>query len=49
MAHEYLPPGKTHDCETKIRLTEADHDLLLALARKQDIPPAVLARALILS
>lgn len=37
-----------HIEEFKIRLTPADGDLLRALARKKGIPPAVLARAMVI-
>ena len=36
--------GPIHDIEFKIRLTEADADLLVAIARREGIPPAVLGR-----
>lgn len=50
MAHQtgtYVPPNKTHSEETKIRLTPGDDALLRAIAQKSDMPPAVLARMLV--
>lgn len=41
------PEAQLHVRERKVRLRPEDDDLLLALARKLDIPPAVLARKLI--
>ena len=38
-----------HDYETKIRLTQAHHELLVALARMRDLPTAVLARQLVVA
>lgn len=37
-----------HIEEFKIRLTPADAELFRALARKKGIPPAVLARAMVI-
>jgi predicted DNA binding CopG/RHH family protein len=36
-----------HDIEVKVRLTEADADLLKAIANREGLPRAVLARMLI--
>lgn len=36
-----------HEIEIKVRLTEADARVLLAIARREGIPPAVLARSMI--
>jgi len=41
------PERKLHVRERKVRLRPEDDDLLLALARKLDVPPAVLARKFI--
>lgn len=38
------PERELHGCELKIRLKPDDRALLVALARKLDLPPAVLAR-----
>jgi hypothetical protein len=38
------PEQDLHVCELKVRLLPADRALLVALARKLDLPPAVLAR-----
>lgn len=47
MSGNYVSTKDTHDREVKVRLTETDADLLMAVARKLGIPPAVLARSLI--
>lgn len=41
------PERNLHVRERKVRLKPEDDDLLLALARKLDVPPAVLARKFI--
>lgn len=44
MAH-YVSTKDVHDCPHKIRLTEQDDALVRSLARRMDVPPAVLLRA----
>lgn len=43
----YVSTRDVHDREIKIRLTDADANLLIATARKLGIPPAVLARSIV--
>ncbi|WP_295585570.1 hypothetical protein [uncultured Lamprocystis sp.] len=38
-----------HIAEFKLRLKPADADLLRALARKRDVPPAVMVRAIVIA
>jgi len=40
--------NRLHDCETKIRLTERDDELLKQLSWRTDTPAAVLARRFLL-
>lgn len=44
MAH-YVSTRDVHECAHKVRLTEADDELVRALARRQDQPVAVLLRS----
>lgn len=43
------PEARLHIHEIKVRLTPVQRERLLALARARDIPPAVLARELLLA
>ena len=42
-----IPIHEQHICELKVRLVEADFELLEAISKKSGIPKAVIARALI--
>lgn len=43
----YVSTKDLHTEEVKVRLKEKDRDLLEAIARREDVPPAVIARRLI--
>jgi len=47
MARPTLPESELHERSFRVRLKDDDANLLLALAKKADIPPAVLLRAMI--
>lgn len=47
MARPKSPESDLHNESIRVRLKEADYNLLIALAKKADIPPAVLLRTLI--
>jgi len=42
-----LSPEEIHDRSFRVRLMDADANLVMALAKKADVPPAVFLRALI--
>jgi hypothetical protein len=47
MARPKLPESDLHERSFKVRLRDDDAALLFALARKADVPPAVMLRAMI--
>lgn len=47
MARPRLPEAELHERSFRVRLKDEDANLLSALARKADVPPAVLLRAMI--
>lgn len=47
MGRPTLPKDELHERSFRVRLKDDDADLLLALARKADVPAAVLLRSLI--
>jgi hypothetical protein len=48
MPRPHLPETELHERSFRVRLKDDDAALLLALAKKADIPPAVLLRTMIL-
>jgi len=47
MVRPKMPASAVHERSFRVRLTDDDANLLFALAKKADVPPAVMLRAMI--